>query len=129
MSDADTRVHKEIDTDRAVLRLEAKELKRQALTDRRVLDKLQNIPQSGTARQTAQTLHRRYQQAIERRCDLLETLLQSAEGPLTKRKPKMARTRRRRIKTKRLIVHESAELRKDTGDGPALFPRRSTSLK
>lgn len=63
----------------AALRLEAEQLRCQALSDRRVLDKLKNIPQSGTAHQTSQTLHRRYLQAIERRCDLRETLLKTAE--------------------------------------------------
>ncbi|MDA1087998.1 MAG: hypothetical protein O2901_13425 [Verrucomicrobia bacterium] len=50
MSDADTPVPRDTDTDTAALRLEAERLRRQALTDRRVLDRLQNIPQSGTAR-------------------------------------------------------------------------------
>ena len=79
MSNADTRTPGDTDADTAALRLEAEQLRRQALTDRRVLDKLQNIPQSGTASQASQTLHQRYQQAIERRGDLLEALLQAAE--------------------------------------------------
>jgi transposase len=61
------------------LNSEEEQLRRLALTDRRVLDKLQNIPQSGTASQAGQALHQRYQQTLERRCDLLETLLQAAE--------------------------------------------------
>ena len=79
MSYADICVPEDTDTDTAALRPEAEQLRCQALTDRRVLDKLQNIPQSGTASQTGQTLHQRYQQAIERRSDLLEALLQAAE--------------------------------------------------
>ncbi len=79
MSNAEIRVPEHADTDMAALRLEAEQLKRQTLSDRRVLEKLQHIPQSGTASQTGQALHQRYQQAIERRSDLLETLLQAAE--------------------------------------------------
>ena len=79
MSNADIRVPEDTDTDTAALRLEAEQLRRQALTDRRVLDKLQHIPQSGTASQTGQTLHQRYRQALERRGDLLEILLQASE--------------------------------------------------
>ncbi|MDP6630251.1 MAG: IS66 family transposase [Kiritimatiellia bacterium] len=80
MSEADTCAAEATDIDTAALRLEAEELRRQALTDRRVLDKLQNIPQSGTASQTSQALHQRYQQTVERRSDLLEALLQDAEA-------------------------------------------------
>jgi hypothetical protein len=79
MNDAEIRAPEDTDTDTAALRLEAEQLRCQALTDRRVLDRLQNIPESGTASQTGQALHQRYQQAIERRADLLETLLQAAE--------------------------------------------------
>jgi hypothetical protein len=79
MSEAATCTPEVADSDTAALRLEAEQLRRQALTDRRVLDKLQNIPLSDMAGQTGQTLHRRYDQAIERRCDLLEVLLQAAE--------------------------------------------------
>ncbi|MCP4900587.1 MAG: hypothetical protein GY906_26790 [bacterium] len=79
MSNADTRAPGDTDAATAALRLEAEQLRRQTQTDRRVLDKLQNVPQSGTASQTSQALHQRYQQALERRSDLLETLLQTAE--------------------------------------------------
>lgn len=79
MSEADTCTAEATGTDTAALRLEAEQLRCQALTDRRVLDKLQIIPQSGIASQTGQALHRRYQQAVERRGDLLEMLLQAAE--------------------------------------------------
>ena len=79
MSNADTHAPRDAHPTVAALRLEAEQLRRQALTDRRVLDKLQNIPQSGTANQTSQALHQRYQQTVERRSDLLEALLQTAE--------------------------------------------------
>ncbi len=79
MSNADTRAPGDSDTDTAALRLEAEQFRRQTQTDRRVMDKLHNVPQSGTASQTSQALHQRYQQALERRSDLLETLLQTAE--------------------------------------------------
>jgi len=58
MSNADIRAPE--DTDTAALRLEAEQLRCQALTDRGVLDKLQNIPHSGTASQTGQALYQRY---------------------------------------------------------------------
>jgi hypothetical protein len=61
------------------LRLEAQELSGQILSDRRVLNRLQHIPHSGAASRRAQELRERYQQAIERRCELLDTLLQAAE--------------------------------------------------
>jgi hypothetical protein len=79
MSEADTCVPEVSASDAAALRLEAEQLRSQSLADRRVLDKLQNIPQSGTASQTRQELHQRYQQTVERRSYLLEALLQTAE--------------------------------------------------
>ncbi len=79
MSKAETCTLAATDSDMAALRLEVEQLRRQALTDRRVLDKLQNIPQSGTANQTSQSLHQRYRKGVERRSDVLEILLQTAE--------------------------------------------------
>ena len=79
MIEADTCVPEVTTCDAAALRLEAEQLRCQALTDRRVLEKVQIIPQSGIASQTGQALHRRYQEAIERRCDLLEILFQDSE--------------------------------------------------
>ncbi len=79
MSGADTRVAATADTHVTALRREAERLKRQAVADRRVLDKLQGIPNSGTASQTAESLRQRYQLALEQRGELLEALLQGAE--------------------------------------------------
>ncbi len=52
MSHADIYVPEDTDADTAALRLEAEQLRRQAQVDRRVLEKLQYIPQSRTASQT-----------------------------------------------------------------------------
>ncbi|RKZ11907.1 IS66 family transposase [bacterium] len=79
MSHADICAPEHTDADTAALRLESEQLRRQTLTDRCVLEKLQHIPQSRTASQTGDTLHQRYQQAVERRSDLLEILLQTAD--------------------------------------------------
>ena len=79
MSNAHTRVPGDANVATAALRLEAEQLRSQIRSDRRIQDKLQDIPQSCTASQTSRVLHQRYQQALERRSDLLETLLQSAE--------------------------------------------------
>ena len=77
MSEADIRAPENTDT--TALRVEAEQLRCQALADRRVLDKLQHIPKSGSASQTGQALRQRYEQAIERRVGLLEALLQAAD--------------------------------------------------
>lgn len=79
MRNADTCAPEGAEATTTSLRLEVEELRVQILTDRRVLDTLQTIPQSATANQTAQLLHQRYQQAIERRSDLLDILLQDSE--------------------------------------------------
>ncbi len=79
MSEGETCAPKDPDSDTAALRLESEQLRHQALADRHVLDKLQDIPHSGTASQTSDTLSRRYRQTLERRADLLEDLLRSAE--------------------------------------------------
>jgi hypothetical protein len=79
MSEVETCAPKDPDSDTATLPLESEQLRHQALADRHVLDKLQDIPQSGTASQTSDTLSRRYRQTLERRADLLEALLRSAE--------------------------------------------------
>lgn len=63
----------------AAMRREAERLQRQAEADLRVLGKLECIPTSDSASQTAEQLRQRYQLALNQRCDLLETLLQSAE--------------------------------------------------
>ena len=79
MIEVDTCAPKGYGSDTAALHLESEKLRHQALAARCVLDKFQDIPQSGTASQTADTVHHHYQQTLERRIDLLETLLRSAE--------------------------------------------------
>ena len=67
------------DTQLRMRRREAERLKRRALTDRRVLNKLQCVPDSATADQTVRALRERYLTTLEQRSDLLEGLLQDTE--------------------------------------------------
>jgi transposase len=55
-----------------------------ALTDRRVLNKLQCVPGSATADQTALALHQRYVKTLELRGDLLDALLHDTEAQRAK---------------------------------------------
>ena len=67
------------DAELSMRRREAERLKRRALTDRRVLNKLQCVPDSATADRTVTVLRERYLTTLEQRGDLLEGLLQETE--------------------------------------------------
>ncbi len=59
---------------------QAEQLRSRALTDRRVLDKLQCVPYSASADQTVLVLRERYLETLEQRSDLLDALLHDTEA-------------------------------------------------
>ncbi|MFC1453466.1 IS66 family transposase [Verrucomicrobiota bacterium] len=65
-------------------RQEAERLRCRALTDRRVLNKLHNVPDSAAADQTVLALRERYLRTLEQRAELLDTLLQDTEAQCAK---------------------------------------------
>lgn len=97
MSDADIRAPEDTDTDTAALHLKAERLKQQAVTDRRVLTKLQGVPDSATADQTVMALRVRYVDTLEQRCDLLEELLHDTDA------------QRAELQEENLALHETVE--------------------
>ena len=86
-----------VDAELKARRQEAERLRSRALTDHRVLSKLQAVPDSAAADDTALALRERYVETLERRAELLESLLQQTEA------------QRAKLHEENLALHETVE--------------------